>query len=86
MKYVKSGKFTTEQLSITETITETKDVILIAKSVIENINNVTDDVKSELKLAISNLDSAINYIGQIKRKSDIALAFVPSDVQEKEFL
>ncbi len=86
MKYVKSGKFTTEQLSICETITETNDVVLIAKDVIEKITNVPDDVKKELDLAINNLDQAINCLEHIKRKIDIALGYVPTDIQEKEHL
>ena len=88
MKYVKSGTFTTEQLSIAETITETQDVILIAKEVIENIKNVSDDVKKDLELALAdnNLDQASDYLRHINRKSDIALTFVPTDIQEKEFL
>lgn len=86
MKYVKSGTFTTQQLSIAETITETKDVVLIAKGVLENINNVSDDVKKELNTAIVNLNQAVDYLEHIKRKSEVALTFVPSDVQEKEFL
>lgn len=86
MKYVKSGTFTTEQLSVSETITESKDTVMIAKKVIENINNVSDDVKKELNTAVSNLNQAIDYLEHIRTKSDIALTFVPSDVQEKEFL
>ena len=83
MKYVKQGNFTTEQLSIAETITETQDVILIAKDVLSKISG---DSKKEIDLAINNLNQAINYLKHIKRKTDIALTFVPEDVQEKEFL
>ena len=86
MKYVKSGNFTTEQFSIAETITETEDVILIAKDVIEKITNVSDDIKKELDLAINNLNQATGYLKHIKHKADIALDYVPTDVKEKEFL
>ena len=83
MKYVKQGNFTTEQLSIAETITETQDVILIAKDILSKISG---DFQKEIDLAMNNLDQATNYLKHIKRKTDIALTFVPEDVQEKEFL
>lgn len=86
MKYVKSGTFTTKQFSIEETIVETEDVISIAKDIIKKITNMPSDVQKELNLAITNLDEATEYLGHIKRKTDIALKFVPQDVQEKEFL
>lgn len=83
MKYVKQGNFTTEQQSIAETITETQDVILIAKDVLSKISG---DFQKEIDLAIKNLNQATDYLKHIKRKTDIALTFVPEDVQEKEFL
>jgi hypothetical protein len=83
MKYVKQGSFTTEQLSIAETITETQDVILIAKDVLSKISG---DFQKEIDLAIKNLNQATDYLKHIKRKTDIALTFVPPDVQEKECL
>ena len=83
MKYVKQGNFTTEQQSIAETITETQDVILIAKDVLSKISG---DFQKEIDLAIKNLNQATGYLKHIKRKTDIALTFVPEDVQEKEFL
>ena len=86
MKYVKSGTFTTKQFSIEETIGETDDVISIAKDIIKKITDVPNDVQKELNLAITNLDEATEYLEYIKRKTDIALKFVPQDVQEKEFL
>ena len=87
MKYSnKPGVFTTNQFSVAETITETDDVILIAKDIIKKINNVSDDVKKELNVAIKNLDQASNYLEHIRHKTDIALKFVPKDVQDKECL
>ena len=83
MKYVKQGNFTTEQLSIAETITETQDVILIAKDILSKISG---DFQKEIDLAMNNLDQATNYLKHIKRKTDIVLTFVPEDVQEKECL
>lgn len=86
MKYTKPGVFTTEQFSIEETITETEDVVQIAKDVIKNITGVSDDAKKEIQLAINNLDQAIDYLGHIRCKTDIALPFVPKDIQEKNCL
>ena len=83
MKYVKQGNFTTEQQSIAETITETQDVILIAKDV---LSKISCDFQKEIDLAIKNLNQATDYLKHIKRKTDIALTFVPEDGQEKEFL
>ena len=81
MKYVKESTF--EQSSIEELIVETDDVIGIAKDVLSKISG---DSKKEIDLAINNLNQAINYLKHIKRKTDIALTFVPKDVKEKEFL
>lgn len=86
MKYVMPGMFTTDQFSIEETITETEDVVQIAKDVIKKITDVSDDVKKELNLAIDNLDQATDYLRHVRRKTDIALNFVPQDVQEKHCL
>lgn len=81
MEYAKLGTF--EQSSIEELIIETDDVIGIAKDVLSKISG---DSQKEIDLAINNLDQAINYLKHIKRKTDIALTFVPEDVKEKEFL
>lgn len=86
MKYVKSGTFTTKQFSISETITEVDDVVTIAMDIIKKLNDVSPDVRKELDLALINLGEVEDYLGHIKRKTDIALKFVPNDVQEKEFL
>lgn len=81
MKYVKSGKFTTNELSILETIKELDDVIHIAKDIIKKNDN-----SKELDLALNNLDQAANYLEYLRKKTNIALGFVPKDVQEKEYL
>ncbi|MBQ6736752.1 MAG: hypothetical protein IJQ90_04705 [Alphaproteobacteria bacterium] len=86
MKYVKPGPFTTKQFSIEETITETEDVIGIAKDVIKKIPNIPDNIKKELKLALTNLDNAEEYLRYIRKKTDIALQFVPEKIQEQEYL
>lgn len=86
MKYVKSGRFATEQFSLEETITETGDVIAIAKDIIKNITDVSANTKKELEQALNNLNQADGYLDHVRRKADIALKYVPVDVQEKEFL
>lgn len=86
MKYVKPGPFTTEQFSIDETITETEDVIMIATDIINKISNVPENVQKELNLAINNLKQADEYLAHIRRKSEIALKYVPQEIQEKEYL
>ncbi|MBP5795067.1 MAG: hypothetical protein J6W41_03550 [Alphaproteobacteria bacterium] len=83
MKYVKSGSFTTKQLSISETITEISDVINIAKDIIQKIKN--DDSK-ELDLALTNLNQSAHYLEYIQKKANIALKYVPINIQEKEYL
>lgn len=83
MKYVKSGSFTTKQLSISETITEISDVINIAKDIIQKVKN--DDSK-ELDLVLTNLNQAVHYLEYIKEKTNIALKYVPINIQEKEYL
>jgi len=86
MKYIKAETFTTEQFSIAETIAETRDVIRIATDIIKNIPDVSVDIKKSLNLALKNLNQTTDYLDHIQRKTDIALQFVPNDVQEKKFL
>ena len=86
MKYVKQGSFTTRQFSIDETVTEVEDVISIAADIIKNISDISDDAKKELKLAITNLNEAEEYLDCIRKKTEIALKFVPKETQEKEYL
>ena len=78
MKYTKGfGTFTTEQMSILETLQEIEDVVTIAK---------IEAPKGNIKLAITNLDEASDYIEHVRRKVEIALLHVPKSVQEKYFL
>lgn len=86
MKYVKSGDFTTQQMSISETITETTDVICIANDIIKKIADSKNCNQDELKLASNNLAQAIHYLEHIKNKTNTALKFVPNNIQEKEYL
>lgn len=77
MKYVKSGGFTTKQLSIDETLTEISDVVAIAEFSIKN---------GDLKLAQKNLNQVADYVKHIRAKVKIAMKHVPTDVMEREFL
>ena len=78
MKYTKGfGTFTTEQMSILETLQEIEDVVTIAK---------IEAPKSNTELAITNLNQALDYIEYIRRKVKIAMKHVPESVQEKYFL
>ena len=77
MKYVKSGTFTTKQFSIDETLTEIDDVVTIAMDCIK---------QGDSKLAQKNLNQVEDYIKHIRKKVEIALKYVPTDVQEREFL
>ena len=87
MKYVHGGRFTDEQFSIDETITEISDVVTIAKDVSKKVSdNVSTDVKKELSLIITNLSEAQSLLQHVERKVRIVMKYVPIDVQEKEFL
>lgn len=77
MKYVKSGTFTTKHFSIDETLTEISDVVTIALHCIKN---------GDLKSAQTNLNQVEDYIKHIRSKVEVALKYVPADIQEKEFL
>lgn len=86
MKYVESGAFTTQQISISEIITETTDVIYIANDIIKKIADSKNCNQDELKLASNNLTQAIYYLEHINNKINTALKFVPNNIQEKEYL
>lgn len=86
MKYVKSGNFTTKQLSISETIIETSDVINIAKDIIQKLISEQNNKSQDLMLVLNNLNQATSYLKFIEDKTSITLNFVPADIQEKEFL
>lgn len=87
MKYVGGGTFTTQQFSTDETITEIDDVIGIAKAVIKsNLSNVSGDTGKHLKYAINRLDEAEHYLGFVRKKVKKAIAYVPEDIQTKEYL
>ncbi|MCQ2599446.1 MAG: hypothetical protein MJ187_03665 [Alphaproteobacteria bacterium] len=77
MKYVHGLRtFTTQEMSILETLQELEDVIGIAKIVCHN----------ESDFACKNLDEAEHYIPYLCKKIKIALKYVPTEIQEKEYL
>ncbi len=88
MKYTKGFEGSpVQEWNIEETITEIEDVVVIAKSVSENLSgDVSAQIKKELDLIIKNLSSAESYLPHLRRKTKIALRFVPKDIQEKEYL
>ena len=76
MKYTKGGTFTTQEMSMLETLQELQDVIDIAKMFCDNKNDA----------AYKNLDGAELYITHLRKKIKIALEHVPENIQEQEFL
>lgn len=85
MKYVKTGSFSTQQMSIDETITELNDVIAIARNILSSLD-VPQNVRKEIGTALLNLKEAESYIPHIRKKVKIAMKYVPKDIQEQEYL
>ncbi len=76
MKYTKGGTFTTQEMSMLETLQELEDVVQIAKTICLGENDA----------AYKNLDGAELYISHLRKKIKIALEHVPKNIQEQEFL
>lgn len=76
MKYTKGRTFTTQEMSMLETLQELEDVVQIAKTTCLGENDA----------AYKNLDEAELYISHLCKKIKIALEHVPKNIQEKEFL
>ncbi len=76
MKYTKGGNFTTQKMSLLETLQELEDVVHIAKTICCSENDV----------AYKNLDGAELYIQYLRKKIKIALEHVPENIQEQEYL
>ena len=76
MKYTKGGTFTTQEMSMLETLQELQDVIDIAKMFCDNKNDTT----------YKNLEFTEDYITHLRKKIKIALEHVPENIQEHEFL
>lgn len=73
-----AGTFTTNQMSIDETIQEAMDVVNIAIAVLNN--------DADIPQALTNLNAAQTYLEHIRKKSKIALAHVPAEIQTQEYL
>ncbi|MDE6478240.1 MAG: hypothetical protein K2L94_03255 [Alphaproteobacteria bacterium] len=85
MKYVNQGQFSTQQMSIDETITELDDVIAIAMNILTTLD-VPENAAKEMGVALLNLKEARTYIPYIRKKVEIAIKSVPADIQEQEYL
>ena len=89
MKYTNSEKFTTQELSILETLQELEDVVHIAKTMCRSIykdGGMPDSARGDAKYAHTNLDEAEEYISFLRKKIKIALEHVPNEIQEQEYL
>lgn len=89
MKYTNSEKFTTQELSILETLQELEDVVHIAKMMCRGIHKdcgMPDSARGDAKYAHTNLDEAEEYISFLRKKIKIALEHVPNEIQEQEYL
>ena len=76
MKYTKGVTFTTQEMSLLETLQELEDVVHIAKTICLGENDA----------AYKNLDGAELYISHLRKKIKIALEHVPENIQEQEYL
>ena len=89
MKYTDNNTFTTQELSILETLQELEDVVHIAKMMCRGIHKdggVPDFVRHDAKYAHTNLDEAEHYIPYLRKKIKIALEHVPANIQKQEYL
>ena len=71
MTYIKDGNFTTQDLSILETLQELEDVVHIAKTMCRGIHkngSVPDSARGDAKYAYTNLDEAEDYIAHLRKK------------------
>lgn len=89
MKYTDNNTFTTQELSILETLQELEDVVHIAKMMCRGIHKdggMPDSARGDAESAYKNLDEAEHYIPYLRKKIKIALEHVPTEIQEKEYL
>ena len=89
MKHTDNNTFTTQELSILETLQELEDVVHIAKMMCRGIHKdggVPDSARGEAESAYKNLAEAEEYIPHLQKKIKIALEYVSTEIQEKEFL
>ena len=89
MKYTDNNTFTTQELSILETLQELEDVVHIAKMMCRGIHKdggMPDSARGDAESAYKNLDEAEHYIPYLRKKIKTALEHVPTDIQEQEYL
>mgnify|MGYP003550354229 CR=1 FL=1 len=89
MKYTDNNTFTTQELSILETLQELEDVVHIAKMMCRGIHkdgDMPDFARGDAKYAYTNLDEAEDYITHLRKKIKIALEHVPENIQKQEYL
>ena len=89
MKYTKGRIFTTQEMSMLETLQELEDVVHIAKMMCRGIHKdggMPDFARGDAKYAYTNLDEAEEYISFLRKKIKIALEHVPTDIQKQEYL
>lgn len=89
MKYTDNNTFTTQELSILETLQELEDAVHIAKMMCRSIykdGSMPDSARGDAESAYKNLAEAESYIPYLQKKIKITLEHVPTNIQEKEFL
>lgn len=89
MTYVKEGTFTTQEMSMLETLQELEDVVHIAKTMCRSIYKdvgMPDSARGDAKYAHTNLDGAELYISHLRKKIKIALEHVPENIKKQEYL
>ncbi len=84
MKYTNQGQFSTQQMSIDETITELDDVIGISVNILSTLD-IPEHAK-EIGMILLNLKEAKSYIPYIRKKVEVSMKYVPADIQEQEYL
>ena len=86
MKYAPDGEFTTQQMSIHETLTQLGDCVHIARTLCDCLKQLPENIRSDVKYALALLDEAESYILYIEKKTKIALSYVPLETQTQEYL
>lgn len=86
MKYAPDGEFTTQQMSIHETLNQLGDCVSIAKTLCDCLNQLPENIRADIKYALALLAEAESYIPYIEKKTKIALSHVPTEIQGQEYL
>lgn len=85
MKYTNQGQFSTQQMSIDETITELDDVIGISVNILSTLD-IPEHAAKEIGVILLNLKEAKSYIPYIRKKVEVSMKYIPADIQEQEYL